>query len=297
LLPTLVIWSVASLKESLVLFVALLGLRMVQFVATAPRRHDRWLDALVALLAVVVLLIDLRSTIAVMLLGLLGIVFVARSHYRPRPWQLGLTTLALLILVGAGVWFTRARTSNRPITAMVEDAVLQIRHRRAQESAPARSQVRPEADIYNATGSEIPTMEAASDATPFKVTSDLIEPLGQALFAPAPWQARSVTELGASAEMPIWYVLLAASCLAWQAPLVDPRQRLFLVCLVAYGVANWLVLAASEGNLGNLLRHRLLLDPVFLILGGAGVEWLWVRAGRPFSARLPALLVPARGDG
>ncbi|MBV9578586.1 MAG: hypothetical protein JO057_08365, partial [Chloroflexi bacterium] len=41
-------------------------------------------------------------------------------------------------------------------------------------------------------------------------------------------------------------------------------------------VANWLILAAVEGNVGNLLRHRMMLDPVLLILGAAGLEWLWV---------------------
>ena len=97
--------------------------------------------------------------------------------------------------------------------------------------------------------------------------------------------------------MPVWYVLLAASCLAWRASGADPRQRVFVVCLLAYGIANWLVLAASEGNVGNLLRHRLMLDPVLLIFGGAGLEWLWVRAGRPFSTRLPGVLIPARSDG
>ncbi len=296
LLPTLVIWSVASLKESLVLFVALLGLRTLQFLATAPRQPGRVTDALVSLLAVLVLLLDLRSTTAAILFGLLIMIFVARSNYRPRPWQLGFTALALLIVLGGGVWFTRVRTSNRPITGVVEDVVLQIRHRRAQEAAGASSQVRPEVDSLSANGSEIPTMEAASDAAPFTMMDDIVQPLGYALLSPAPWQARSFTELGASAEMPIWYVLLAASCLAWRAPVPGPRQRLFVVCLVAYGIANWLVLAASEGNVGNLLRHRLMLDPVLLILGGAGLEWLWPRMGRPFSTRPPALLVPARGE-
>jgi hypothetical protein len=40
------------------------------------------------------------------------------------------------------------------------------------------------------------------------------------------------------------------------------------------------VLAASEGNLGNLLRHRVMLAPTLLILGGAGLHWLWLRTGR-----------------
>ncbi len=250
-----------------------------------------------ALLAVLVLLLDLRSTTAAILFGLVVMVLIARSTYRPRPWQLGFSALALLILLGSGVWFVRVRTSNRPIAGVVEDVVLQIRHRRAQEAAGANSQVRPDGDVPIATSTDIPTMEAVSDAEPFTVSEDVIKPLGYALLSPAPWQARSVSELGASAEMPIWYVLIAASCLAGQATLADPRQRLFALCLVAYGLANWLILAASEGNVGNLLRHRLMLDPVLLIFGGAGLEWLWVRAGRPFSTRLSGSLVPARSDG
>jgi hypothetical protein len=296
-LPTLVIWSVAALKESLVLFLALVGLRIVQYLSTAPKQHGRLADALIALLAVLVLLLDLRASTAAILFGLAMAVLLARSTYRPRPWQVGLSALALLILLGSGVWLTRVRTSTRPINGVVEDVVLQIRHRRAQEAAGANSQVRPEGDPAAAIGAEIPTMEAASDAAPFTVTEDIIKPLGYALLSPAAWQARSLTELGASAEMPIWYVLIAASCLAGQAGLADPRQRLFARCLVAYGLANWLMLAASEGNVGNLLRHRLMLDPVLLIFGGAGLEWLWVRAGRPFSTRPPGLLVPARSDG
>lgn len=295
LLPTLVIWSIAALKESLVLFVALLGLRIVQFLASPPRQHGRLADALVALLAILMLLLDLRSTTAAILVGLLVIVFVSRS--RARPWQLGFTLLALVLLLGSGVWFARVRTTNRPISGVVEDVVLQIRHRRAQEAAAARSQVRAEGDALSSNGSELPTMEAASDAAPFSVMDDILAPLAYALLSPAPWQARSLSELEASAEMPVWYVLLAASCLAWHAPESGPRQRLFVVCLVAYGIANWLVLAATEGNTGNLVRHRLMLDPVLLVLGGAGLEWVWVRAGRPFSTRLPTVLVAARSDG
>ena len=105
----------------------------------------------------------------------------------------------------------------------------------------------------------------------------MIDPLGYALLAPAPWQAQSTAELAASAEMPVWYVLLAASFLAWRRASGSPGSRLFVTCLTVYGIANWLILAAVEGNLGNLLRHRLMLDPVLLILGAAGLEQLWLR--------------------
>ncbi|HEX8966653.1 MAG TPA: hypothetical protein VF937_02150, partial [Chloroflexota bacterium] len=119
-----------------------------------------------------------------------------------------------------------------------------------------------------------PAAEAASDFEPFSIVNDVLDPLGYALLAPAPWQAQSQAELAASAEMPVWYVLVFASFFAARA---GPRQKLFVACLVIYAVANWLILAAVEGNLGNLLRHRLMLEPTLLILGGAGLEWLWAR--------------------
>jgi hypothetical protein len=294
ILPTMVIWSVVSLKESLVLFATLLGLWAVQTLISLPARSTRVADGVVVLLAVITLLLDVRSTLAVLLLGLLVIVALARSPYRWHSWQIGFAVLAILAVTGSGLWVTRARATDRPFTSVVEDVVLQIRHRRAQEAASARSQLRPGGDVLTATGSELPVAaEAAADAAPFTLTHDILDPLGYALLAPAPWQARSLPELGASAEMPAWYVLLAASLLAWRA---KPQQRLFVVCVVVYGIANWLMLAVSEGNLGNLLRHRLTLDPALLILGSAGLEWLWARAGRPFSTHLPAAFTPARVD-
>jgi hypothetical protein len=78
--------------------------------------------------------------------------------------------------------------------------------------------------------------------------------------------------------MLIWYGLIVGSLVAWRAA---PQQRLFILCVVAFGVANWIVLAVSEGNLGNLLRHRVALAPSLLVLGAGGLEWLWLSLWRP----------------
>ena len=296
-LPSLVVWSVASLKETLVLFTSLVALWVVQFLTTANRRDPRVMDALVLLLGVFFLLLDLRPTTAAIVVGLLAIVFLGRSHMRLQSWQTAILGLSVVGLLAGGLVLLRVRSSDRPLTAFFEDAAVQIRHRRAQEAASARSQLRPDSDVLSAPGSELPAAEAASDAAPFTLTGDVLDPLGYALLAPAPWQAQSNTELAASAEMPVWYVLLAASFLAWRAA---PRPRLFVACLVVYAVANWLILATVEGNLGNLLRHRLTLDACLLILGGAGVYWLWLRLRglRPLAAGRQAVLsAGASGPG
>jgi 4-amino-4-deoxy-L-arabinose transferase-like glycosyltransferase len=277
-LPSLIVWSIATLKETLVLFIALVALRLVQLLTGVARRDPRLPTALVLLFGVVLLLLDLRSTVAAIVVGLLALIVIARSHLRLPRWQVGLLSLAIAGLLLGGLVVVRERTSSRPLTATFEDIALQIRHRRAQEAAGAGSQLRPETDVFQPNGR--PAAEAASDSEPFSFTADVLDPLGYALLSPAPWQAQSLTEVGASAEMPVWYVLLIASLFGVQAlpRSSDTGQRLFVVCLVVYGVANWLILAAVEGNLGNLLRHRLMLDTTLLILGGAGLEWLWMRS-------------------
>jgi 4-amino-4-deoxy-L-arabinose transferase-like glycosyltransferase len=293
LMPSLILWSVVTLKESLVLLLAVLGLWALQRLAEQPSPR-RAANVLMVLLATMLVSIDLRSTTSLILLVLVPIVLLGRGHFRPRAWQLGLLGLAVLVVLGGGLFVARGRISNRPPAGVLEDVVLQIRHRRAQEAASARSQIRPQSEVISAEGRpEVPEAEAVSDATPFSFGSDVLEPLGFALLAPAPWQAKNLSELAVSAEMLAWYVLLGASFCAWRAP---PRQRLFVACLVAYGLANWLVLAASEGNLGNLMRHRILLAPTLLVLGAAGLEWLWARAGKPRPAgrHLPGLQLEAR---
>jgi hypothetical protein len=274
-LPSLIVWSVATLKETLVLFVSLAALRILQFLTVANRRDQRVWDALVVLLGVTLLLLDLRSSSAFIVVGLLGMLLVGRSHVRLRPWQMALAGVAVAGLLVGGLLVVRVQTSNRPLGATFEDISLQIRHRRAQEAAGAASQLRPERDVPSLADSPLPSQaEAASDAAPASFVGDVVDPLGYALLAPAPWQAQTLPEFAASAEMLVWYVLLIGALLAWRA---GPRQRLFTLVLIAYGVANWLILAAVEGNVGNLLRHRLMLDPILLILGLAGLEWLWLR--------------------
>ncbi len=291
LLPTLIVWSIASLKETLVLLTCLVALWLLQMLSDAEVSGGQLTNAAVGLFAVSLLLLDLRDAAAFIVVALVAMLSIGRLHLRLRPWQMGLAgVLAAAILVGGGL-VARSRTNNRPLSASLEDVALQIRHRRAQEAAGAGSQLRPSDAIATSTTPDRPAAEVKSDTAPFSFVGDVIDPLGYALLAPTPWQAQSSPELAASAEMVVWDVLLVASIFAWWA---RPRNGLFFVCLVAYGVATWLVLAAVEGNVGNLLRHRMMLDPVLLVLGTAGLEWLWLSGRGSAPARAAGPRHPAR---
>jgi hypothetical protein len=81
-------------------------------------------------------------------------------------------------------------------------------------------------------------------------------------------------------------VYILGSLLAWAA---RPRERAYVALLALYGLVTLALLGLAEGNLGNLLRHRMMLVPTFLVLGGAGLHWAWVhrrglRIARPVAA-------------
>lgn len=277
-LPSFIVWSIATLKETLVLFVSLASLRCLQFLSTARRRDRRVWDALIVLAGLTVLLLDLRSSSAFVMVGLLALLVIGRSRVRLRAWQTGLAAFLVAGVLLGGLVFVRERTSNRPLSATFEDLALQIRHRRAQEAAGANSQIRSDSDAPSLDDSPLPSLaEAASDAAPFAFSTDVVDPLGYALLAPTPWQAQSNQELAASAEMLLWDLLLIGSLFGWRHA---PRVKLFTIVLYAYLSANWLILAAVEGNVGNLLRHRLMLDPILLMLGVSGWSWLLPRIAR-----------------
>src|SRR5205807_1557408 len=114
--------------------------------------------------------LDLRSTTTLILLALLPVALIQR----PKTWRLAMAGAAAVVLLGAGLFVARAQISGRPPAGVVEDVVLQIRHRRAQEAAPARSQIRTLSDVISAEGRpQIPEAEAASDAAPFSFGGDV----------------------------------------------------------------------------------------------------------------------------
>src|SRR5262249_11674700 len=120
-LPSLIVWSIAALKETLVLFASLAALWLLQYLSTATRRDRGLGDALVGMLAVVLLLLDLRASMAFIVIGLLCLLAVGRSHLRLRPWQTGLAAVAVAGVLVGGVLIFRERTNNRPLTATFED--------------------------------------------------------------------------------------------------------------------------------------------------------------------------------
>jgi hypothetical protein len=87
-------------------------------------------------------------------------------------------------------------------------------------------------------------------------------------------------------EMLIWYGLLAAAL----AGLIQSARRSWRDLVLPLGfTAAWIVaLALTEGNTGNIFRHRSQFLPFVFLLSAVGLPWLWERwqAHRQVSARV-----------
>lgn len=271
LLPGLVFWSAVTMKEMLTLLAIVGSLRAIQVIGSAPIRSGQFASAAVALMASFALLDNLRAPMGVILLCVLLAMLIGRMGRTLRPIQGVIAGAVVLGLLLGGLALVRVRAPDSSLAKLTQpdEVARTLNNRRAREAAAARSQFGPEVDPLLRDALEIPGYKEVGLSN---IISDLVEPLGFALFAPAPWQARSMRDLLASGEMLIWYAATLLGLVSW---VQRPRQPLFALVIALYGGATLLLLAFAEGNLGNLLRHRMMLTPTYALLGAAGGSWLW----------------------
>jgi dolichyl-phosphate-mannose-protein mannosyltransferase len=113
------------------------------------------------------------------------------------------------------------------------------------------------------------------------------------LFGPTPWEARSGNARAVIPDMLAWYAMLAAAVVGL-AVVVRSRWR-DLVLPLGFTAAWTVALALTEGNTGNIYRHRAMFMPFVFLLSAAGLVWVWDRwrAQRPAANPPGAELDPA----
>ena len=263
--PSLVAWSVLNLKDILVVLlaaVAVLGLLRY------ARRHEWW--ALVLALAAFMGLENLRQFVFFILGWLMpiGFLFADRSHVSRKvvllaPLVVGVIAINLLTHNGSyGLnWLTARGLSAAEWTRFLAETNAQ-------------------------TGIETEPVKPVKDNSTIVQRSIAYLPKGvfYALFGPLPWDARSGLAMAAIPEMLAWYALLAAALLGLK--LSFRRHWRDLVLPMGFA-AGWVVaLALTEGNTGNIFRHRSMIMPFVFLVAAVGLLWLrdrWQasRAPRP----------------
>jgi hypothetical protein len=255
--PTLFVWSISLLKESLYLLLGVVALRS----AIALARRPGWRSAMVNLAAaagVMWLLKDLRPaalmlTASGLALGLAG--YVMTSSRR----SIAIAAVALLAVLAVALG-----------TGAVEGRLIAGLEAAAKTHSGHVFTVGHEYKLLDPGFYVNPRTPASSTLT--LTRDEAARFVGRAVasfFAvPMPWQLRSSRELAYLPEQMAWYALVLMLPIGIAAGF--RRDRLMTCMLVGYVVPTAAALALTNGNVGTLLRLRGLVIPYLAWVGVAG---------------------------
>jgi len=251
--PSLVLWSVLNVRDSLTTFAVVGTIYLALRVYRSPR-----LPELLGVGLGIALLVGLRDYMGfLVLLGLIVSAFVML-----RPGRVGIslalgTVFTLLLVFGMGQLglFERVAT----------DSPLQ----RAQQLRTGLQQ-----DFGGgAAGSVFGT--GYDTGTPSGALRFLPVGLTYFLFAPFPWTVDSVLQLLTLPEVLVWYGLVPFTLVGlWMAPRLGGVRIYLAVAVLAVVVTSY---ALVEGNVGTAYRHRAQVMPLFFIFTAAGMARFWKR--------------------
>ncbi len=250
--PTLIAWSVSALKESLYVFLGVLGLRAAVAGLRAARAHQRlaWAGVLIGAIAAshtvrtgagVILIAGLGS-------GLVGSIVVRRA-------LLILLVAVCLPLAVSGIW--RNPDLRAKIMSRIEASAEQ--HRGA---------VNTDGNTYKLLDPRMYTAIAIDQMTTDDAGRFVLRGLVSFFAVPLPWQIVSRAEMAFLAQQVIWYILVILACVGFVAGLrCDAMVTCMLAGLSAMGAA---AIALNSGNVGSLVRFRDTIVPFMVWLSALG---------------------------
>lgn len=262
-LPSLFVWSVSVLKEPLYVLLTIVSLAM----AAAVVRAKRWIGriaALVTLIAVVATIGTVRDGAMFLVAGGIALGWAATWIVR-RPKVVVAVVIATPILLGAA--FRDPRVQNRAYHALQVAARTHWGHVRTPGWTYQLLDQHYYDDVFSIDGLE------ARDAALYVVGA-----LERYVTVPLPWEAQSTAALAYIPEQLVWYLIV----LLLPAGLVFALRRdALLTCLLlGVGIAGALAIALFSGNVGTLVRLRVLALPYFAAISAVGACELLALARR-----------------
>jgi hypothetical protein len=269
-LPTLVVWSAAGLKDALVLLGLVTAMAAIQRLMSEPWTLRGVGTPAVVLLASYALLFDLRYAFFLVFALLTVLALAIRLSRRfPRRLVIG-TTLAGLVVAGAIITYAQIRAPMSVVARYTHPAELAkiLGERRSEEAGRARTQI----GVVRSGEPDVAGDTAGSAAT--ASLPGFLSALRVALFSPTPLEVQGGRDMAAATEMLVWYGLYALVAIS---VIGSARQPGFVGLIAGFGVSIFLILTLTEGNLGNLLRHRMMAAPSLVFLAAAGLYALQER--------------------
>ena len=266
-LPTLLMWSVSSMKEPLyvlLLTTAVFGLMK----AGRGRGAVERVAGLAAVVAAVTALDTIRAGALLIVSAALAIALVGTFMTR----RLLMVALALIVLVPVGSRILdNPAVQSRVMARLRTSAVLHIGHLRTEGFGYKLLDQR----LYTAASPEVMTW---AEGQRFALRG-----LYSVLVVPFPWQLVSRNQVMYLPQQLIWYTLLLFAIVgAVQGCRRDVFATWLLIGMSCAGIA---VMALNEGNIGTMVRHRDSVVPFVACLAAWGMVSVFSWAGLFASAR------------
>jgi len=256
-MPTLLLWSVSALKESLYIFLIMLGLVGTVTVVRGPSMMRRILG-LCAVIISFATIDGVRFGGEIVLgAGLAGGLFGAVTAR--RLW-VAVLVLALLPFVGYRLMQTDVVYSR--VQPQLQWLALQhVGH------------VKTEGNAYKLLDERF-YIDSARDETiatwtPAEQLRYFVRATASFIVVPLPWQARSTTEMLFLPQQIIWYLMILFAVVG---SVSGVRRDPFVTCmLLAIVVVGSVAVALGSGNIGTMVRHRDTVVPFVVWLSAGGV--------------------------
>jgi hypothetical protein len=255
-LPSLFLWSVSALKESLYVFLLVCSLAS----AVAIIRSKSWVVKAAAL-CLLVAAAEANGTVraGARLICVAGLVAGLAGSLIVRRPRLLLPSLVVLPLIGY-LAMHRPAVRAAVMTQLKTSAVLHI------------GNVRTEGHSYRLLDQRFYSEDSQSDVIatmePAEAARFAIRAVASFVLVPFPWQAQSTSEILFVPLQVTWYVLVL---LAIAGCAVGIRRDALVTCvLVGPAVAATVAIALNSGNIGTMVRHRDTIVPLVVWLSASG---------------------------
>ena len=256
-MPTLLLWSVSALKESLYIFLIMLGLVGTVTVVRGPSMMRRILG-LCAVIISFATIDGVRFGGEIILgAGLAGGLFGAVTARR-----LWVTVLVLALLPFVGYRLMQTDVVYSRVQPQLQWLALQhVGH------------VKTEGNAYKLLDERF-YIDSARDETiatwtPAEQLRYFVRATASFIVVPLPWQARSTTEMLFLPQQIIWYLMILFAVVG---SVSGVRRDPFVTCmLLAIVVVGSVAVALGSGNIGTMVRHRDTVVPFVVWLSAGGV--------------------------
>ena len=256
-LPSMLLWSTAALKESFnfLLVVSTLGATVLAF-----RAPTRWRPAAVlGMLAGLGALQTLRDGAAAIAVAGLAAGLIGAVAFQ-RAWRLPAALVAIVVV--AGVAFRQPSVQASAMQFVWSAAGRHMGHAYTRGHS------------YELLDTEFYGRRSLRAMTRPQAARFIGRGIASMVLYPAPWQARSRSELAYLPEQLLWYVVVFTAVIGVVAGV---RRDSLVTCLfAAYATVALIAVGVSSGNMGTLVRHRAFALPYLGALSAYGtIALLW----------------------